>query len=1051
MPTRQDSTGRRQTFADIFHNEVTAWLVLAVSLAVTALGWYVAETYVEKRAEERFEFEVVDARDRIVARMQDYEQVLRSGVALFATLGREAQRDEWRTFVEGLQIERNFPGIQGMGYAVMLTPDRLDAHVAAVRAEGFPAYTVKPDGPRDAYSAIVYLEPFDWRNQRAFGFDMYSNAMRRRAMDHARDTGEAAVSGRVTLVQETREDVQAGFLVYLPVYRGGYRPADIEQRRQTLRGFVYSPFRMADLMAGILGSEAPEVDFALFDGTAAPSDDNLLYDSAPTASRGLAERTMRVSIPFPGRSWQAVFTSTARFEAGVASRQPELIAIGGLVVDLLLFAIIRSLGTERCRVAAKAHAITAELRQANERLDLAHQAADIGTWELEVDSGRLYWDERMRELYGGNAGEIGDTLRDWQRHVHADDRDAFEKALSRAIADGTRVNETFRIIGGDGVLRATELHAKLHRDTEGRPQRLVGINLDVSARMEAEARLLQAASVFDHAHEGILITDTARRIIDVNPAFEQLTGYSREEVVGLSPAVMRSGMHDDTFYRGIWDEIDRNGFWRGEIWNRRKSGELAAQLETISVVRDVRGEIKHYIGIFSDITKMVEQQNEMQHLAHHDALTGLPNRVLLSDRLQRAMGLARRHENLLAVCYLDLDGFKPINDRYGHAAGDMLLVAVAARLTALLRESDSVARLGGDEFVLLLGDIADRADCVRVLDRLVAGLGEAYLIDEQHSVQIAASVGVALFPSDDVDADTLLRHADQAMYVAKEAGRGRYSIFDAEQGRRTRDRKNRLSRIEAGLQGNEFVLYFQPKVNMRLGTVVGAEALIRWQDPERGILPPSDFLPLVERHELAIALDDWVIGEAVRLQAGWLAQGVRLPVGVNVSGRYLLKGGLAESVRRALSAHPSVDAAMLELEVLESSALDDLAAVARSIEQCRRIGLSVALDDFGTGYSSLSHLRRLPADILKIDRSFVGEMLTDSGGHAIVEGVIGLSRAFHRQVIAEGVESDAHVARLLELGCELGQGYGIARPMPADAVPGWVRHGARYGSTAILH
>ena len=327
---------------------------------------------------------------------------------------------------------------------------------------------------------------------------------------------------------------------------------------------------------------------------------------------------------------------------------------------------------------------------------------------------------------------------------------------------------------------------------------------------------------------------------------------------------------------------------------------------------------------------------------------------------------------------------------------------------------------------------------------------ETDLIDEQHSVQVAASIGVALFPADDVDADTLLRHADQAMYAAKEAGRGRYSIFDAEQGRRTRDRKNRMSRIEAGLRRNEFKLFFQPKVNMRLRTVVGAEALIRWHDPERGILPPSEFLPLVERHELAIALDDWVIGEAVRLQAGWLAQGVRLNVGVNVSGRYLLKGGLAESVRRALSAYPAVDAAMLELEVLESSALDDLGAVARSIEQCRRIGLSVALDDFGTGYSSLTHLRRLPADILKIDRSFVGEMLTDTGGHAIVEGVIGLSRAFQRQVIAEGVESEAHVARLLELGCELGQGYGIARPMPAEAVLGWIRS-QQYASATAIH
>ncbi|KAA3649562.1 MAG: EAL domain-containing protein [Proteobacteria bacterium] len=1040
-PTRhgmqKNTPSSTSSIASRFHNEVTAWVVLAVSLVITAVGWYISQAYVERRAADRFAYEVEDARQRILGRMLEYEQVLRGGVSMIESLGRQATREEWRTFVSGLEIQRHFPGIQGIGYAVMLRPEQLVSHVESVRAEGFEDYAVKPEGERDVYSAIVYLEPFDWRNRRAFGYDMYSNPMRRAAMDHARDTGLPAVSGRVTLVQETAKDVQAGFLVYLPVYRAGAPDTTVEARRAALIGYVYSPFRMADLMRGILGGDTPDVGFVLHDGDSQDAD-TLLYASDTAGALDGAMRRQRATLSLPGRDWTATFYSTPRFEAAMSSRQPEMIAVGGLLVDVLLFLVIWSLGTERRRVEARASAMTADIREATERLDLAQQSARIGTWEIDLASGRVIWDGRMRQLYGLDETQFAGTLADWQRHVHSDDIARVQATAQAAIARGGAFDSVFRIHLPDDQIRYVEAHGAVHADPAGRPQRLVGVNRDITDQHEANAKIALAASVFDHAHEGIIITDERQRIIDVNPAFTVVTGYSREEVLGKTPALLQSGRHDADFYRAMWAELQRTGFWRGEIWNRRKNGALYAQMETISAVPDGEGGTRRYIAVFSDITKMVEQQEKLERMAHFDALTGLPNRSLLADRLAQAMALARRTGKRLAVCYLDLDGFKPVNDRFGHAAGDQLLIQVADRLKSLLRDSDSVARLGGDEFVVLLNGIDDALACEHALERLSEGLKDSYIVSGSETAAVSASIGVTLYPMDDVDADTLLRHADHAMYFAKEQGRGRYHLFDAEQNRQMQAHRQTVSRIGRAIAAGEFVLHYQPKVDMRAGRVVGAEALIRWAHPKRGLLPPAAFLPAVDDGDLAIPLGEWVIGDAMRQLSEWLREGLQIKVSINISGAHLQQQDFVAHLDRHLRNHPEVPASLIELELLETTALDDISKVSEIIAQCRALGVSVSLDDFGTGYSSLTYLKQLPADTLKIDRSFVRDMLSDVDDLTIVEGIVGLSRAFRRQVIAEGVETEDHGKLLLRVGCNLGQGYGIARPMPAEALPGWI-------------
>lgn len=556
-------------------------------------------------------------------------------------------------------------------------------------------------------------------------------------------------------------------------------------------------------------------------------------------------------------------------------------------------------------------------------------------------------------------------------------------------------------------------------------------------RKQAEVKLHLAANVFTYAREGILITAADGTIIEVNDAFSRITGYKRDEAIGHNPRILSSGQHKREFYVSVWGDLIEKGYWYGEIWNRHKNGNVYAVMQTISAVRDAQGNIQQYVALFSDITKLKEHESQLEHIAHFDQLTSLPNRVLLADRLRQGMTQAQRRDQKLAVVFLDLDAFKIINDTHGHAVGDQLLMTVANRMKLALREGDTLARIGGDEFVAVLLDLDDTSASEVMFKRLITAAAEPVQID--HLVlQVTASLGVTFYPQiDEVDADQLLRQADQAMYQAKQEGKNRYQIFDAEQDRNVRGHNEDIDRIRSALNDNEFVLYYQPKVNMRNGVIVGAEALIRWQHPEKGLLPPVVFLPLIEAHPLAIEVGEWVIDTALTQIGLWQADGLNIPVSVNIGALQLQQDNFVQSLKSALDAHPHVNAGNLELEILETSALQDVTQVSKVIKTCQELGVNFALDDFGTGYSSLTYLKQLPVTILKIDQTFVRDMLDDPDDLAILEGVIGLANAFGREVIAEGVETIDHGAALLQLGCELAQGYGIARPMPAKEFPNW--------------
>ena len=654
----------------------------------------------------------------------------------------------------------------------------------------------------------------------------------------------------------------------------------------------------------------------------------------------------------------------------------------------------------------------------------------------EVDSGRIVdVNRRMCEMYKCSREEALSATPD-QFSLNAPPYSAAEAHIyiRKALTDGP---QTFEWHARDMKGEPFWVEVSLRLTQLGGESRLVAVVRDVSERKRMEERLRQAASVFEYANEGIMITDGDGRIVDVNAAFGEITGFDRDEVIGRNPSVLSSGRHDREFYARMWQSLRDTGYWRGEIWNRRKDGTLYAELLTISAMRDADDRIAQYVALFSDITEIKHQQHRLEHMAHFDALTRLPNRILLADRLGQAIARCSRAEKLLAVAYLDLDGFKPVNDSLGHEAGDQLLIEAARRFADCIRAGDTACRLGGDEFVLLISSLGSIEECGQVFDRILAAIAAPFQLGS-HEVCITASIGITLYPFDDADPDTLLRHADQAMYLAKQSGRGRFHLFDTQQDRLVEARHEARTRIEEALRLGEFVLHYQPKVDMRDGQVVGVEALIRWQHPQRGLVAPGEFLPVIEETEFAVTLGRWVMATAVAELDAWRQAGLRLSVGINMAARHLQSSGFVAELEQLLRNHPAVPAAAVELEVLETAAIEDIVAAADIIRSCRQLGVRFALDDFGTGYSSMSYFKRLQVDTLKVDQSFVKTMLDDAEDHAIVEGMISLARVFGRDVVAEGVESTEIGRALILLGCDLAQGYGIARPMPAADVPGWV-------------
>ncbi|MBK9441886.1 MAG: EAL domain-containing protein [Comamonadaceae bacterium] len=662
-----------------------------------------------------------------------------------------------------------------------------------------------------------------------------------------------------------------------------------------------------------------------------------------------------------------------------------------------------------------------------------------GVFYMFDTTGRFVrWNHQFNKVTGYTDAELA-SMRGTDFFTGEDQRlvsETMQQVFTQGQAD---VEADFQTKDG----RKLPYHFIGQRSTIGDQVFLLGVGRDIS-----EQRRTRQALEIQRTHLQTLVNTIPDLIwlkagdgtyLACNPEFERSFGAAESDIVGKTDYDFVPKEVADSFRAHDRAAIARGEATRSEEWITYASDGHRVLLETTKIpMRTPDGRLVGVLGIGHDITEREAHQKQLEHIAHFDTLTGLPNRVLLADRLQQALAQAQRHGKVLAVAYIDLDGFKAINDQFGHAVGDRLLTALAGHMKKSLREGDTLARLGGDEFVAILLDLSDVESSAPLLSRLIAAAAEV-VYEDGNALRVSASLGVTFYPqAEAIDAEQLLRQADQAMYQAKQAGKNRYHVFDTEHDRSVRGHHESLERIKQALDEREFVLYYQPKVNIRTGVVIGAEALIRWQHPQQGLLPPGAFLPLIADHPMAIAIGEWVLDSALTQIEAWKAGGLALPVSVNIDAIHLEQTDFVDRLRQQLSRHPGVMAGDLELEVLETSALQDIAHVSSVILACHEMGVGFALDDFGTGYSSLTYLKRLPAGMLKIDQSFVRDMLEDPDDLAILDGVLGLASAFRRQAIAEGVETLAHGEVLLQLGCQLAQGYAIARPMPAAALPSWL-------------
>ncbi|MCH8477034.1 MAG: EAL domain-containing protein [Wenzhouxiangella sp.] len=684
-----------------------------------------------------------------------------------------------------------------------------------------------------------------------------------------------------------------------------------------------------------------------------------------------------------------------------------------------------------------------ELSDLARRLGQIIDGTNAGTWEWNQQTRELVFNQRWADMLGYASLEDlpGDSM-EWMQRVHPEDLVPSIHHLKKHLQGLTGHFEgELRVRHRDGHWIWLLLRGQVAtRSAIGRAELVSGIALDITERKQAEERLHLAASVFNHSHEGIVITDPDGQIVEVNEAFTAITGYERSEAIGRNPSFLKSGRQDRAFYQAMWRALLRDGFWSGEVWNRRKNGEFYAENLTISVIRNAEGRTMRYLGMFFDITHLKDYQQHLEKVAHFDPLTGLPNRTLLTDRLRQALAQADQRGSEVMVAYIDIDSFKSINDQYGHTHGDECLRQVGHRLQEIVRSSDTVARLGGDEFVLIVHGRDHALDSAKLLQRVLATVSTPCPVDKAE-ISMTVSIGATLYPqTQPMEADQLLRQADQAMYQAKQQGRNRIHFFDAEMERAHARRMALIGELRQALDRGELLLHYQPKIDLLNDQVMGVEALIRWQHPERGLLGPSAFLPALEGNELAHAVGHWVMQQSLADLAQWQYQGLELELSFNVSAQHLLRDGFTDVLADCLDRYPGIEGSRLTIEFLETGILDDIDAGKEVTQACHRLGINIALEDFGTGFSSLSHLKHLPLKQIKIDRSFVRGMLDDPEDLAIIEGVINLARAFDLDVLAEGVETIDQATTLIKLGCCQFQGYLFARPMPAESVRDWVRN-----------
>lgn len=724
-------------------------------------------------------------------------------------------------------------------------------------------------------------------------------------------------------------------------------------------------------------------------------------------------------------------------ESDVLASWLQRVAVVG-VVSLVLFSLIALVFFSLFRAQARELRVLSELEQHKEQLKTAQRIAQLGSWELDLQTRQVVCSEELQQIFEFEPYLPVRSYDDFVALVHPEDRAEIDETFRDAIRKRSLLLAKHRLQLPDGRIKYLLETGEAHYAEDGTPLRIQGTAQDITGQHDIESRMQLLASAFHYSGEAILISDRDNNIVTVNPAFTKLTGYEPDEVVGRNPRILSAGRTTNEEYQEMWRTISETGFWQGEIWDRRKDGGIYPKWMTVSVIRGSDGSIENHIAHFTDVSSERAAEAQLQHMAHHDVLTGLLNRLSLKGRLDQALAAARREGNKVALLFIDLDRFKVINDTLGHHVGDKLLIEVADRLRDSVRDSDVVARLGGDEFVIMLSGMEHSGSAAIIAEKLVRNIGDPYLI-EGYDLYTTPSIGVALFPTDGEDGETLMKNADAAMYHAKAAGRNNFQFFDARMNDAALERLKIEHSLRQALARDEFCVHYQPILDTQSGKVVGLEALVRWQHPEMGMVPPGNFIGIAEETGLIQPIGEWVFWTACRQLAEFNEAGLRgLKMSINISAMQLRNGNLPVLAKGAIEAF-NLEPATLIFEITESVAMHQPDETVRILDLLHDMGVGLAIDDFGTGYSSLSYLRMFPIDHLKIDRSFVMEIGEDQDSAAICDATIGLAHSLGLKLVAEGVETVTQSDYLRGKGCDMMQGYLFSRPQPAEQVLAYIR------------
>jgi len=667
------------------------------------------------------------------------------------------------------------------------------------------------------------------------------------------------------------------------------------------------------------------------------------------------------------------------------------------------------------------------LKKLEDGLSKAQQLANIGHWELDLVENQLFWSDEVYRIFGLKVQEFGATYEAFLKHIHPDDIELVNNTYNESVKNKQGYNVTHRIIRKNGEIGFVEERCLHELNTKGEVIRSIGTVHDITKIKQVENDLMLAKNVFENMHDSVIITDSKQNIVSVNEAFTKLTGYNDDEVIGNNPRILSSGWHDDTFYKTIWDEVSKNGQWEGEIVDRKKNGKTFTSELKISSVFNEEGTLTNYLAISSDISRKKEQEKLIHNLAYFDSLTDLPNRILFEERVSSRLPICNRNSQKMAIFFIDMDNFKNVNDTLGHSYGDEFLIEVSKRIKSVLQEQDTLARQGGDEFTVLIEDIDSIENIAQVAQKIVEVFQRPLYLDSC-KVLTSVSMGISIYPDDGQNYNELMKAADTAMYQVKATGKKHYQFYRSSMNEAVLQRINIENNLHNSIENNELFLEYQPKVDTKNNKVYGMEALVRWQQPEQGLIRPDQFISVAEDTGQIYDIGLWVFKQAIFDLKEFHKLDNTLIMSINISSKQLENEKFVSDIS-ALVEEVGIAEKYIELEITESHIMDNIQKALLILKEIDAKGFHVSIDDFGTGYSSLSYLKSLPAHTIKIDRSFVLDIVEDEDDRSIVASIIAMANALGKDVIAEGSETQGHVDTLAKLMCHKIQGYYFSKPL----------------------